>query len=64
MSFCKSNYRLFIFLLLFFTLTKFAEAHHLSGKVEVEGGKNLKNLIVYLEPVDPSKLKLKPKLHK
>jgi len=39
-------------------------AHHLSGKIEVEGGKNLRDLIVYLEPANSSKLKLEPKLHK
>lgn len=39
-------------------------AHHLSGKIEIEGGKNLKNLIVYLEPANSSQLKLEPKLHK
>ncbi len=52
---------LFTFLLSFPAL---ANAHHLSGKVVVEGEKNLKNLIVYLEPADSSKLKLQPKLHK
>ena len=47
-----------------FVITSLAHAHHLNGKIEVEGGKNLKNLIIYLEPADSSKLKLKPKLHK
>lgn len=63
MPLSKSKF-LIIFGIQFFILSGFAQAHHLSGKVEVEGGKILKNLIVYLEPVNPSKLKLKPKLHK
>ncbi len=58
------NKFLFFFGILSFILSGLAQAHHLSGTVEVEGGKKLKNLIVYLEPVNPSKLKLKPELHK
>jgi plastocyanin len=50
--------------LFFFAILGLAQAHHLSGIIEVEGGKNLKNLIIYLEPADSSKLKLEPKLHK
>ncbi|MBT5472398.1 MAG: hypothetical protein HOK41_17475 [Nitrospina sp.] len=53
-----------ILLLYLFAFPVLANAHHLSGKVLVDGGKNLKNLIVYLEPADSSKLKLEPKLHK
>ena len=53
-----------ILLLYLFAFPVLANAHHLSGKVLVDGGKNLKNLIVYLEPDDSSKLKLEPKLHK
>lgn len=60
----SKNKFLFYFGILFFSLSGLAQAHHLSGKIEVEGGKNLKNLIVYLEPADLSKLQLKPKLHK
>jgi plastocyanin len=45
-------------------LLGFAEANHVSGKIEVEGGKELKNLIVYLEPTDPSQIQLKPMVHK
>jgi plastocyanin len=41
-----------------------AEATHVSGKIEVDGGKNLKNLIVYLEPMNPSQVKLEPMIHK
>jgi len=63
MSLSKNQF-LFYFGILFFSLSGLAQAHHLSGKVEVEGGKKLKNLIVYLEPADSSKVKLKPKLHK
>jgi len=59
----KHNFLIFIGIL-FFSLSDFAYAHHLSGKVVVEGGKNLKNLVVYLEPVNPSNMKLKPQLHK
>ncbi len=49
---------------LYFTLFGVAEAHHLSGKVEVEGNKILKDLIVYLVPADSQKMDLKPKVHK
>ncbi len=51
-------------LLFLFSVSTLAQAHHLNGKIEVEGGKTLKNLIIYLEPADSSKLKLEPKLHK
>lgn len=57
--------RLILFsLLLPFALFAIAEAHHISGEVKVEGDKNLKNLIVYLEPAEPSKTRHKPVLHK
>lgn len=41
-----------------------AEAHHISGEVKVEGDKNLKNLIVYLEPEGPSTTQYEPVVHK
>ena len=41
-----------------------AEADHVSGKILVEGGKELKNLIVYLELTEPSQIKLEPRIHK
>ncbi len=41
-----------------------ADAHHISGEVKVEGDKNLKNLIVYLEPADSSKTQYEPVVHK
>ncbi len=41
-----------------------AEAHHISGEVKVEGGKNIKNLIVYLESTKSAQTRLKPKVHK
>lgn len=57
--------RLILFSMLMpFALFARAEAHHLSGEVKVEGGKNLKNLIVYLEPAEPSKIRHDPVLHK
>jgi plastocyanin len=62
--FLNKNKILFYTSFILFTLFGVAQAHHLSGKIEVEGGKNLKNLIIYLEPADSSKLKLEPKLHK
>ena len=62
--FLNKNIIFFHTALFFLTITGLAQAHHLSGKIEVEGGKNLKNLIVYLEPADSSKLKLESKLHK
>jgi plastocyanin len=62
--FPKKNTILFYTAIFFFSITGIARAHHLNGKIEVEGGKNLKNLIVYLEPADSSKLKLEPMLHK
>ena len=58
------NKIIFYITIFFFALSGLSQAHHLSGKIEVEGGKNLKNLIIYLEPADSSKLKLEPKLHK
>ncbi|MFT4578804.1 MAG: plastocyanin [Nitrospinales bacterium] len=58
------NKIIFFTALFIFFISGFAQAHHLNGKIEVEGGKNLKNLIIYLEPADSSKLKLEPKLHK
>jgi plastocyanin len=62
--FLNKNKILFYTVIIFFTFLGLAQAHHLSGKIEVEGGKNLKNLIIYLEPADSSKLRLEPKLHK
>jgi plastocyanin len=62
--FLYKNKILFYTVLFLFSISGLAQAHHLNGKIEVEGGKNLKNLIIYLEPADSSKLKLKPKLHK
>jgi plastocyanin len=62
--FLNKNKIVFYTIIIFFTLLGLGQAYHLSGKIEVEGGKNLKNLIVYLEPADSSKLKLEPKLHK
>ena len=50
--------------LLSFALLAIAEAHHISGEVKVEGDKSLKNLIVYLEPAEPTKIRLKPVVHK
>jgi plastocyanin len=47
-----------------FALFARAEAHHISGEVKVEGDKNLKNLIVYLEPADSSKTQRDPVVHK
>jgi plastocyanin len=41
-----------------------AEANHISGNIEVEGGKSLKNLIVYLEPTEPTQVKQEPMVHK
>jgi plastocyanin len=49
---------------LFFLLVGNAEADHISGEIKVEGGKALKNLIVYLEPVEPTRVKLDPIVHK
>lgn len=46
------------------SMSAMAEANHLSGKIEVEGGKELKNLIIYLEPVNPSQVILEPMVHK
>jgi len=64
-SISKNKNKILFFTTIFlFAISSLAQAHHLSGKIEVEGGKNLKNLIVYLEPADSSKLKLEPKLHK
>ncbi len=60
-----NKYKIFLYtLLFFFSVSTSAHAHHLNGIIEVEGGKKLKNLIIYLEPADSSKLKLEPKLHK
>ena len=57
--------RLIMFsLLLPFVLFGRVEAHHISGEIKVEGDKNLKNMIVYLEPAEPSKTRHKPVLHK
>ena len=47
-----------------FSLFGISEANHISGKIEVEGGKSLKNLIVYLEPTEPSQVKLGQMVHK
>jgi plastocyanin len=62
--FLNKNKILFYTAIFFFNITGLTQAHHLNGKIEVEGGKNLKNLIIYLEPANSSKLKLEPKLHK
>jgi plastocyanin len=57
--------RLILFSVLFpFVLFARAEAHHISGEVKVEEDKNLKNLIVYLEPAEPSKDQPDPVVHK
>ena len=57
--------RLIMFsLLLPFVLFGRVEAPHISGEIKVEGDKNLKNMIVYLELAEPSKTRHKPVLHK
>ncbi len=57
--------RLILFsVLLTFVLFAKAEAHHISGEVKVEGGKNLKNLVVYLVPAEPSNILRDPVVHK
>jgi plastocyanin len=55
---------IFISFVLSFALLGVAEANHISGKIEVEGGKSLKNLIVYLETEGLSTPKLEPMVHK
>jgi plastocyanin len=40
-----------------------SEAHHLSGTVEVEDGKSLNNIIVYLEPLDSPSPPMNPLVH-
>ena len=57
--------RLILFsVFLSFALFAKVEAHHISGEVKVEGGKNLKNLIVYLVPAKPSNIQQDPVVHK
>ena len=57
--------RLILFsLLLPFVLFGRVEAHHIRGEIKVEGDKNLKKMIVYLEPAELSKTRHKPVLHK
>jgi plastocyanin len=59
----NKNYFL-IFAFLSLASISSAEADHVSGKIVVEGGKELKKLIVYLEPTEPSLVKLEPRTHK
>lgn len=57
--------RCITFLIIFsFFLFRIAEADHLNGKIDVEDGKILKNLIVYLEPAESPQINLTPKVHK
>ncbi|MBT3510311.1 MAG: hypothetical protein HN472_12310 [Nitrospina sp.] len=60
----RKNRFLLISFGLFIGLFGVAEANHLSGKVEVEGGKELKNMIVYLEPAESLSNKPDPMVHK
>lgn len=60
----RINRILFTFVSFLIVLPGIVEANHLSGKVEVEGGKKLKNLIVYLEPAESLQKKADPRVHK
>lgn len=51
-------------LLLYSTNTAQGSSRHLTGTVNVEGGRSLKNLIVFLEPVGQTTLSHSPKKHK